>query len=137
DIWNRIIASAHNYAEPGILFIVEVNRQNHMVASMGPFYPCKPCGEKRLHFNNSCYFGSIDVAQFFVPSRDSAPADVNWDRLALVTHLCTQFLDNVVDAGYFPLPEIDDVVKRTRPVGLGIMGFAALCLRFGITYGSK
>jgi ribonucleoside-diphosphate reductase alpha chain len=41
-----------------------------------------------------------------------------------------------VDAGYFPLPEIDDVVKRTRPVGLGIMGFADLCLKFGITYGT-
>ena len=53
-----------------------------------------------------------------------------------MTHLCTQFLDNVVDAGHFPLPEIDDVVKRTRPVGLGIMGFADLCLKLGVTYGS-
>ena len=53
-----------------------------------------------------------------------------------MTQLCTQFLDNVVDAGHFPLPEIDDVVKRTRPVGLGIMGFADLCLRLGVTYGS-
>ena len=51
-------------------------------------------------------------------------------------HPLTQFLDNVVDAGHFPLPEIDDVVKRTRPVGLGIMGFADLCLRLGVTYGS-
>ena len=48
---------------------------------------------------------------------------------------CTRFLDNVIDAGHFPLPEIDDVVKRTRPVGLGIMGFADLCLGLGITYG--
>ena len=50
DIWNRIIASAHKYAEPGIIFIDEVNRHNHMMASMGPIYACNPCGEQMLHF---------------------------------------------------------------------------------------
>lgn len=130
DIWNRIIASAHKYAEPGIIFIDEVNRHNHMMASMGPIYACNPCGEQMLHFNNSCNLGSIDVAKFF------ADGEVDWNGLADVTHVSTRFLDNVVDAGHFPLPEIDDVVKRTRPVGLGIMGFADLCLKLGITYGS-
>ena len=48
DIWNRIIASAHKYAEPGIIFIDEVNRHNHMMASMGPIYACNPCGEQQL-----------------------------------------------------------------------------------------
>ena len=129
DIWNRIIASAHKYAEPGIIFIDEVNRHNHMMSSMGPIYACNPCGEQMLHFNNSCNLGSIDVAKFYTDG------EVDWDNLARVTHLCTRFLDNVVDAGYFPLPAIDDVVKRTRPVGLGIMGFADLCLKFGISYG--
>ncbi|MBK7933739.1 MAG: adenosylcobalamin-dependent ribonucleoside-diphosphate reductase [Acidobacteria bacterium] len=135
DIWNRIIASAHKYAEPGIIFIDEVNRHNHMMASMGPIYACNPCGEQQLHFNNSCNLGSIDVAKFFTRTTDGEGI-VDWERLSSATHLCTQFLDNVVDAGYFPLPEIDDVVKRTRPVGLGIMGFADLCLKLGITYGS-
>ena len=65
DIWNRIIASAHKYAEPGIIFIDEVNRHNHMMASMGPIYACNPCGEQQLHFNNSCNLGSIDVAKFY------------------------------------------------------------------------
>jgi ribonucleoside-diphosphate reductase alpha chain len=138
DIWNRIIASAHKYAEPGIIFIDEVNRHNHMMASMGPILACNPCGEQMLHFNNSCNLGSIDVAKFYETVGDGSNADecIEWDRLAHTTHVCTQFLDNVVDAGYFPLPEIDDVVKRTRPVGLGIMGFADLCLKLGITYGT-
>ena len=130
DIWNRIIASAHKYAEPGIIFIDEVNRHNHMMSSMGPIFACNPCGEQQLHFNNSCNLGSIDVAKFFDGE------EIEWDRLARAVHLCTRFLDNVVDAGHFPLAEIDDVVKRTRPVGLGIMGFADLCLKLGITYGS-
>lgn len=138
DIWNRIIASAHKYAEPGIIFIDEVNRHNHMMASMGPIYACNPCGEQQLHFNNSCNLGSIDVAKFFRKSDGEVDASsgIDWQRLSYVTQLCTQFLDNVIDAGHFPLPQIDDVVKRTRPVGLGIMGFADLCLRLGITYGS-
>ena len=135
DIWNRIIASAHKYAEPGIIFIDEVNRHNHMMASMGPIYACNPCGEQQLHFNNSCNLGSIDVAKFFKKGK-TGEGQVDWERLSNVTQICTQFLDNVVDAGYFPLPEIDDVVKRTRPVGLGIMGFADLCLKMGVTYGS-
>jgi ribonucleoside-diphosphate reductase alpha chain len=135
DIWNRIIASAHKYAEPGIIFIDQVNRHNHMMASMGPIYACNPCGEQQLHFNNSCNLGSIDVAKFFTQNNDGEGI-VDWERLSNVTQLCTQFLDNVVDAGHFPLPEITDVVQRTRPVGLGIMGFADLCLKMGVTYGS-
>ncbi|MEO6051178.1 MAG: adenosylcobalamin-dependent ribonucleoside-diphosphate reductase [Pyrinomonadaceae bacterium] len=136
DIWNRIIASAHKYAEPGIIFIDEVNRHNHMMASMGPIYACNPCGEQQLHFNNSCNLGSIDVAKFFTKTTDGEGI-IDWERLSNVTQVCTQFLDNVVDAGHFPLAEIDDVVKRTRPVGLGIMGFADLCVKLGVTYGSE
>src|ERR1700730_12363050 len=131
DIWNRIVASAHRYAEPGIAFIDEVNRHNHMINSMGPIMSCNPCGEQFLHFSNSCNLGSIDVAKFY--HREER---LDWDRLAEVTHQCTRFLDNVIDTCAWPLPEINDVVKRTRPVGLGIMGFADLCLNLKITYGS-
>jgi ribonucleoside-diphosphate reductase alpha chain len=131
DVWNRIVASAHKYAEPGIAFIDEVNRHNHMMKSMGPIYSCNPCGEQFLHFSNSCNLGSIDLAKFYDPQKQ-----VDWDRLREVTHLCTRFLDNVIDVCAWPLPEIQDVVHRTRPVGLGIMGFADLCLNLNITYGS-
>ncbi len=131
DIWNRIVASAHKYAEPGIAFIDEVNRHNHMMKSMGPIYSCNPCGEQFLHFSNSCNLGSIDLAKFY-----DAEHRVDWDRLREVTHLCTRFLDNVIDTCAWPLPEINDVVSRTRPVGLGIMGFADLCLNLKVTYGS-
>ncbi len=138
DVWNRIIASAHKYAEPGIAFIDQVNRHNHMMDSMGPIYASNPCGEQFLHFSNSCNLGSIDLSRFYKKIGNGTNVDesIEWERLANVTHLCTQFLDNVIDAGDFPLPEINDVVKRTRPVGLGIMGFADLCLKLKIIYGS-
>ena len=131
DIWNRIVASAHKYAEPGVAFIDEVNRHNHMMKSMGPIYSCNPCGEQFLHFSNSCNLGSIDLAKFYDPENR-----VDWERLREATHLSTRFLDNVIDTCTWPLPEIEDTVKRTRPVGLGIMGFADLCLSLKITYGS-
>src|SRR2546426_11444069 len=129
DIWNRIVASAHRYAEPGIAFIDEVNRHNHMINSMGPIMASNPCGEQFLHFANSCNLGSIDVNKFY--NRENR---LDWDRLAEVTHWTTRFLDNVIDTCAWPLPEINDVVKRTRPVGLGIMGFAVLCLNLKISY---
>ena len=135
DIWNRIIASAHKYAEPGIAFIDEVNRHNHMMASMGPIYSCNPCGEQFLHANNSCNLGSIDVSKFH-DREHRGPRNINWNHLRHVVHFSTQFLDNVIDTCTWPLPGIEDTVKRTRPIGLGIMGFADLCLKLGITYGS-
>lgn len=141
DIWNRIVASAHKYAEPGIAFIDEVNRHNHLMASMGPIYSCNPCGEQFLHRNNSCNLGSIDVSKFYAPikqpSRILKPTDdINWIHLQHVVHASVRFLDNVIDTCAWPLPEIEETVKRTRPIGLGIMGFADLCLKLGITYGS-
>jgi ribonucleoside-diphosphate reductase alpha chain len=131
DIWNRIVASAHRYAEPGVIFIDEVNRHNHMIRSMGPIYATNPCAEQSLHFNNSCNLGSIDLAKFYDPD-----TRVDWDRLGDATRWCVRFLDNVIDSCSWPLREIDDVVKRTRPVGLGVMGFADLCIQLKIKYGS-
>jgi ribonucleoside-diphosphate reductase alpha chain len=131
DLWNRIIASAHAYAEPGVIFIDEVNRHNLLMASMGPKLATNPCAEEALHANNSCNLGSIDLAKFYSPE-----TRVDWEGLAETTRWCVRFLDNVVDTCAWPLDEIDDVVKRTRPVGLGVMGFADLFLLNEITYGS-
>ncbi|MBA2340000.1 MAG: adenosylcobalamin-dependent ribonucleoside-diphosphate reductase [Pyrinomonadaceae bacterium] len=132
DVWNRIVASAHRYAEPGVIFIDEVNRHNHMIKSMGPIAATNPCAEQALHFNNSCNLGSIDLAKFY-----NAETQVDWEALGETIHWCVRFLDNVIDVCAWPLPEIDDVVKRTRPVGLGVMGFADLCIQLKIMYGSS
>jgi ribonucleoside-diphosphate reductase alpha chain len=132
DVWNRIVASAHKYAEPGVIFIDEINRHNHMMNSMGPVYATNPCAEQALHFNNACNLGSIDVAKFY-----DSYSGFRWDLLTPVIRLSVRFLDNVIDTCTWPMPEIDDVVKRTRPIGLGIMGFADLCLHLKITYGSQ
>jgi ribonucleoside-diphosphate reductase alpha chain len=132
DVWNRIVASAHRYAEPGVIFIDEVNRHNLLIESMGLKLATNPCAEEALHANNACNLGSIDLAKFYHPR-----TRVDWESFAETIRRSVRFLDDVVDTCSWPLPEIDDVVKRTRPVGLGVMGFADLCLRLKIKYGSQ
>jgi ribonucleoside-diphosphate reductase alpha chain len=156
DIWNRIVASAHRYGEPGVIFIDEVNRYNLLMKSLGSIIACNPCGEQNLHANNACNLGSIDVSKFFI-QQSRPPVDWNpdspeidewgltidrweysfdWHEYQRSIHWSYSFLDNVVDTCVWPLPEVDNMVKRTRPVGLGVMGVADLLLKLRIPYGS-
>jgi ribonucleoside-diphosphate reductase alpha chain len=88
------------------------------------------CAEQALHFFNSCNLGSIDVAKFC-----SNEGVIDWNGLREAVRVSVRFLDNVVDACTWPLPEVHDMTHRTRPVGLGIMGFADLLLKMKIRYG--
>jgi ribonucleoside-diphosphate reductase alpha chain len=91
------------------------------------------CAEQMLHDYNACNLGSIDVAKYYNEKTD----DVDWDRFSEDIYWSVRFLDNVIDTCDWPLPQIHDVVHRTRPIGLGIMGFADLCLSKRISYGSE
>ena len=77
ELWDKIMRATYAYAEPGVIFIDEVNRNNHMIESMGPIYATNPCAEQALHFNNSCNLGSIDLAKFYDPE-----TRLDWERLA-------------------------------------------------------
>ncbi|HZF40486.1 MAG TPA: LAGLIDADG family homing endonuclease, partial [Blastocatellia bacterium] len=90
------------------------------------------CAEQMLHDYNACNLGSIDVAKYYNEKTD----DIDWDRFSNDIYWSVRFLDNVIDSCDWPLPQIQDTVRRTRPVGLGIMGFADLCLYKRISYGS-
>jgi ribonucleoside-diphosphate reductase alpha chain len=133
DIWRRIISSTHRWAEPGIIFIDNVNRHNPLRNSMGLKKASNPCAEQMLHDYNACNLGSIDVAKYY----DEATDDLDWDRFSADIYWCVRFLDNVIDTCEWPLPQIRETVNRTRPVGLGIMGFADLLLQKRISYGSE
>lgn len=136
DIWNRIIASAHKYAEPGIIFIDEVNRKNLLLNSMGKIIACNPCGEQYLHSYNACNLGSIDVAKFYLDNGKRWPDCFDWENFRNVIKYSVRFLDNVVDINHFPIPQIAETVQKTRPIGLGVMGIADLFLHTKVAYGS-
>ncbi|MGI8641189.1 MAG: ribonucleotide reductase N-terminal alpha domain-containing protein, partial [Pyrinomonadaceae bacterium] len=132
-VYNGTVDEFHNFFIGGFESLSERGKP------MFSYINNRQCGEQFLHFSNSCNLGSVDLSKFYKKVGDGTNPDesIEWERLARVTQLSTQFLDNVIDAGDFPLDDIDDVVKRTRPVGLGIMGFADLCLKLQITYGEQ
>ena len=136
DVFDRIVHSAWESGDPGVVFIDQVNRgPANPTPALGVVEATNPCGEQPLYANEACNLGSLNLAQFLVGSPGS-PA-VDWTELRESVRLGIRFLDDVIEANPFPLPEIDACVKANRRVGLGVMGWADLLLHLGVPYDSE
>ena len=131
EVFDKIVEGAWRNGEPGVFFIDEANRYNP-VPHVGDYEATNPCGEQPLLPYDVCNLGSVNIG-FYV----SEDGEIDWEGMRKGIADSIHFLDNVIDANKYPLPRIDDLSKRIRRVGLGVMGWADTLVRAGIAYGSK
>ncbi len=128
-LFDAMVDAAHDSGDPGLLFLDEINRHNPTPA-LGRIEATNPCGEQPLLPYESCTLGSINLAAF------AREADVDWERLREAIHDAVVFLDNLIEASHYPAKEIESATRRSRKIGLGVMGLADLLAALGIPYDS-
>ncbi|MCP3953446.1 MAG: adenosylcobalamin-dependent ribonucleoside-diphosphate reductase, partial [Desulfobacterales bacterium] len=135
SIWHSIVEAAWRNGEPGIVFLDTINRNNPLSAA-GQISATNPCGEQPLLPYSSCNLGSINLNAVIMGDWVSGKARINWKKLKATTTTAVRFLDSVISTNHYPLVEIEKTTKKFRQIGLGIMGFADLCIKLHLRYGS-
>lgn len=134
DVMEALVKGAWETGDPGVLFLDRINEKNP-TPQLGEIETTNPCGEVPLLPYEACVLGSINLSQML--KRKEKGWEVDFEKIRNTVRNAVHFLDNVIDVNQYPLPQITQMTKGNRKVGLGVMGLAHFLIRLGIPYSSR
>ncbi|MEW6208552.1 MAG: adenosylcobalamin-dependent ribonucleoside-diphosphate reductase [Acidobacteriota bacterium] len=131
-LFDSICNAAWATGDPGLVFLDTIERANP-TPLVGHIECTNPCGEVPLLPYESCNLGSINLTHFVI---EGGEPEVDWERLRALVSAAVRFLDDVITVNRFPIEATHRVTIGNRKIGLGVMGFAEMCIMLGLPYAS-